>query len=122
MKMPNPGDINRKFADLLSPDARKNYYRVNEPEEAGLMERAEMNEGGTRLENVITLIEGILKSNTNEILAKRLIAELRSDKVKLAAIKEELRNNDRKNADDDKREEIARRVASELTEAYNSAD
>lgn len=110
----SPEEVNRNFANKLTPEAKGAYLRVNEPEEADLLKRSEMETGATLLENTLTLIESVLRKRMNEKLAKRLLAELRQDGNRLAVIKQELLKNIDENQGDDKRAEVAERIVNEL--------
>lgn len=83
-----------------------------------MMKQAKVGMGEGLLESTLALtesqIEKQLRKKTNERLAKQLLAELRQDGNRLTAIKQELLENIGKNQGDDKRADVAGRIANEL--------
>lgn len=83
-------EINRSFADKITPAAKEAYLRVNEPEEAGLLERGKANMGETVLRNTLELIEGRLRQRFG---SDEIFRDFFKDQAEIAKIKEQLIKN-----------------------------
>ena len=105
-----PEEINRNFADRLTPEAKEAYLRVNEPEEAGLIERGKLNAGESLLGSTLELIKTKLRQRFG---SDGIFNDFLKDEAEIAEIKERLIKNSSGKKGDQREivvEEIIRRL------------
>ncbi|MBI2459439.1 MAG: hypothetical protein HYV53_02710 [Parcubacteria group bacterium] len=119
-------EINEKFSKKLTPESQRINLKVNNPEEAALLEQAEKHKGKTLLENTLKLIRAQLqlearRGNLTAEQADRLFDGLKNDPAESARIKEKLIWN-AEHEENDRREIIVEEIMKELMEKTKRPD
>jgi len=122
----NENEINERFLKKLTPEAQEINLRINNPEKAELLERAQERKGETLLNNTLELLQTQLQlkamnGNLTSEQADQLFESLKKDQAETARIKEQLIWN-AENKEDDQREIIVEEAIGKLMEQIKKPD